>query len=241
MASWIVHLRIVEDLLERIEGLNPEQFGIGNIAPDSGVPDENWLNYDPPPKISHYKPDDESEDALRCEDIGFYHDHLAGVSQAEEPEKFSFLLGYFFHLITDNLWYYQIATPVKEKWSEQFEEKTDLIQAARGDMYGLDFIYVRDHPDSFYWKKFLDSKYPAEYLDHFPKGAIIDRVNFIKEMYQRTDEDVQEMYQRPYIYLSKEAMDRFIDEAVDVLEKVYRIIWEEGVSLQGNGSVLELL
>lgn len=159
MASWIVHLRIVEDLLKRIPDLDPEQFGIGNIAPDSGVPDENWLNYDPPPKISHYKPDDESEDALRCEDIGFYHDHLAGASQAEEPEKFSFLLGYFFHLITDNLWYYKIAIPGKEKWLKEFEDKPAWIHAMRGDWYGLDFIYVRDYP-----RQLLLEKIPGQQI-----------------------------------------------------------------------------
>jgi hypothetical protein len=40
MATWIVHLRLTENLLELIEGPDAAQFAVGNIAPDSGVPDE---------------------------------------------------------------------------------------------------------------------------------------------------------------------------------------------------------
>lgn len=40
MATWIVHLRLTENLLELIEGLDAAQFAVGNIAPAPGVPDE---------------------------------------------------------------------------------------------------------------------------------------------------------------------------------------------------------
>jgi hypothetical protein len=46
LASWIVHLRITEKLLDMIDGLDVSCFTIGNIAPDSGIPDENWENFD---------------------------------------------------------------------------------------------------------------------------------------------------------------------------------------------------
>jgi hypothetical protein len=42
MASWIVHLRIAENLLAKFPELDERQFAIGNIAPDSGWPDEKW-------------------------------------------------------------------------------------------------------------------------------------------------------------------------------------------------------
>jgi energy-converting hydrogenase Eha subunit F len=45
MATWIAHLRLAENLLEKIEGLDAAWFAIGSIAPDSGIPDENlyWI------------------------------------------------------------------------------------------------------------------------------------------------------------------------------------------------------
>ena len=37
MASWIVHLRIADQLLDRIPDLRSTEFVVGNIAPDSGM------------------------------------------------------------------------------------------------------------------------------------------------------------------------------------------------------------
>jgi len=51
MASWIVHLRLAENLLGLIpdhsaarsrRSLEPASFAVGNIAPDSGMTDEKW-------------------------------------------------------------------------------------------------------------------------------------------------------------------------------------------------------
>jgi len=33
-------------LVNRITGLDPAYFAVGNIAPDSGIPDENWEHFD---------------------------------------------------------------------------------------------------------------------------------------------------------------------------------------------------
>ncbi len=53
MATWIVHLRIAENLLACIPALDAAQFAIGNVAPDSGIPDEKWEKFDPPPEVTH--------------------------------------------------------------------------------------------------------------------------------------------------------------------------------------------
>ena len=40
MASWIIHLRIAENLLGWIPNLNAEKFALGSVAPDPGIFDE---------------------------------------------------------------------------------------------------------------------------------------------------------------------------------------------------------
>jgi len=40
MASWMVHLRIADCLLDKFVHLDKTAFVMGNIAPDSGVPTE---------------------------------------------------------------------------------------------------------------------------------------------------------------------------------------------------------
>ena len=54
MATWIAHLRIAENLLAEIPGLDAGSFATGSIAPDSGVPDEKWEKFTPPPEVSHF-------------------------------------------------------------------------------------------------------------------------------------------------------------------------------------------
>lgn len=42
MASWMVHLRIADAFLDKLENIDETAFVMGNIAPDSGVPNEYW-------------------------------------------------------------------------------------------------------------------------------------------------------------------------------------------------------
>lgn len=42
MATWIAHLRIAENILRNGRGLDKTAFVSGNIAPDAGVPNEDW-------------------------------------------------------------------------------------------------------------------------------------------------------------------------------------------------------
>lgn len=55
MASWMVHLRIADKLMDLISNLSYTEFVIGNIAPDSGVPNEDWSIFTPSTEISHFK------------------------------------------------------------------------------------------------------------------------------------------------------------------------------------------
>ena len=236
MASWIVHLRIAENLLNEIDGLDTSIFAIGNIAPDSGVPDENWENFTPPVEVTHFRLDN-----LSCnEDLRFFRKYLAAERLTGNAEQYSFLLGYFFHLITDNYWWKRIGQPTQEHFKAEFEADDKFIWEVKRDWYGLDFIYVRDHPDSIFWQSFLHSDIHESYLDFLPLEALHHRMAYIKEFYQRQDEKVQEMYQRPYIYLSKTEMDQFVDEVSQELLGIYQYLCDPKQDISGNESILEL-
>ena len=66
MASWMVHLRVADKLLERLSKVEETEFIVGNIAPDSGVPNADWTAYAPSTKVSHFKTymEDRSENKL---------------------------------------------------------------------------------------------------------------------------------------------------------------------------------
>jgi hypothetical protein len=240
MASWIVHLRLAENLLNLIDGLDPAYFATGNIAPDSGIPDENWENFDPPPEILHFKAS--GDDGWRLADLEFYRQHLH--SQKENPldtEHFSFLLGYFFHLVTDNLWDEQIGKPTSERFAKEFETDPKFIWQVKRDWYGLDFEHVRNKPESIYWRVFLDCEYNQDYLEFLPREAVQQRLAYIKELYQRTDEKIEEWYgDRPDKYLSEQEMDEFIQGTTEKLYRIYNHLWLENVGIPNISSSLGL-
>ena len=55
MASWMIHLRVADLLLDRIPDLDETAFVMGNIAPDSGTVSPDWSQYFPPKSVSHFK------------------------------------------------------------------------------------------------------------------------------------------------------------------------------------------
>ena len=238
MASWIVHLRIAENLLKDIAKLNASTFAIGNIAPDSGIPDEKWENFNPPAEVTHFKA--ERGGSFEIKDMRFYRSYLAGESLERNTERYSFLLGYFFHLATDNFWHQRIGIPTKERYSKEFEADKKFIWEVKRDWYGLDFIYIRDHPSSIFWQLFVNSDIQESYLDFLPIEAIHHRMNYIKEYYQRQDDKIRELYERPYIYLTKDEMDGFVDHVSQALFGIYRHLSNEQQETTSYSSALEL-
>jgi hypothetical protein len=213
---------------------------MGNIAPDSGIPDENWENFDPPPEILHFKAQDDEE--WRLADLEFYGQHLHSQKKKHiEPEHFSFLLGYFFHLVTDNLWDEQIGKPTSERFAEEFEADPKFIWQVKRDWYGLDFEHVRSRPGSIYWRVFFNCEYYQDYLAFLPKEAVQQRLEYIKKLYQRTDEKIEEWYvNRPDKYLSKGEMDEFIQASTGRLYRIYHHLWLENVEVPHISSSLGL-
>jgi hypothetical protein len=58
MAPWIVHLCITDKLLDQIPNLSPAEFVVRNIAPDSGMPNEDWSAFTLSEDVSHFKTTD---------------------------------------------------------------------------------------------------------------------------------------------------------------------------------------
>lgn len=236
MATWIAHLRIAENLLGHIPGLDEAQFAIGNVAPDSGVPDEKWEKFNPPPEVTHFKRSDSVHKDIA--DLDFYRDYLANIPP-QDMGRFSFRLGYFFHLITDNLWTILIGKPTQERHPEQFAADTAFIWTVKADWYGLDHLYVRAHPDCLYWRVLLDAQPVAADLDFLPPNALAHQLAHIKSYYQRRDDAIDGMCARPMIYLSQAEMDMFVFTATERIQGIYHILWPVAPALDHLHTSLE--
>lgn len=238
MATWIAHLRLAEDLLQMIPNLDPAQFAMGNIAPDSGVPDEKWEHFDPPKEVTHFLRHSMSESDIY--DLEFYQKYLAHVDP-QDVVSFSLRFGYFVHLLADRLWSLEVGTKLKAKFPDELKNDPGFIWQVKDDWYGLDFIYLRDHPDSLFWRVFLPAQPDDFDLDFIPKPALLHQFNYIKTLYQRRDEEIQEMYKRPYIYLSQAEMDAFVSDSAQLIYKVYQSLWPTPPDLAGKNSALEMI
>lgn len=240
MASWIVHLRVAENLLKIIPGLDAPQFAVGNIAPDSGIPDDKWENFNPPSEITHFHAPERS--AYKFADIDYYQKYLAGRPwTAGNAKQYSFLLGYFCHLVVDNLWRERIGNPTLERFKAQFDSNPEFIWEVKKDWYGLDFVYVRTHPQSLFGSVFLQCEYPVNYLDVLLPEGVRQRIEYIKTLYQRKDAEAEEMCSRERIYLTEKEMDHFVEEATQILAQAYSLLQGKQVGTSGIHSILELI
>lgn len=240
MASWIVHLRIAEGLLR--QGLAPDAaaFAVGNVAPDSGIPDEKWEHFSPPPEVSHFQ--DPSSLRRNLADLDFARAYLLPLQAcAQDKVRHSFLLGYFCHLVTDNLWAVRVGRPTRQKFMRQFEADKDFIWQVKRDWYGLDFEYVRSHPGCLFWTVFLPAHFNGDYLDFMPLANIQRQVEYIKSFYQRADADVEDWYiRRPGVYLSESEMDAFVEDGVKILAHAVQVLRAEAFD-PGVRSILQAL
>ena len=237
MATWIAHLRLAENLLARIPDLDEGQFAIGNIAPDSGVPDEKWEHFDPPKEVTHFLRPGDSESDIH--DLEFYRVYLAAIDP-QDTGRFSMRLGYFFHLLADQLWSNTIGRRTEERYSAEFNTNPEFIWKIKGDWYGLDLIHVRDHPHSLFWRVFLGAQPDALDLNFLPRPAVEHQLNYIKTFYQRRDEEIQKMVQRPFDYLSKAEMDGFVADSAERIFLAYQLLWPKRPQLSGKHSVLQI-
>jgi len=239
MASWIVHLRLAETLLEQIPGLDAEKFALGSTGPDSGKPDAKWENFTPHTALTHFQ---NSANPLHdCADLDFFTRYLLPLRPDPEPRLFSFRLGYFFHLVTDNLWSREIGRPTQERWAAKFAADREFIWEVKRDWYGLDFIHLRDHKDCIFWRVFRTAQPENGDLEFIVPESIAWSVAHIQQYYQRSDADILTLYDRPFIYLSQAEVDRFVSATAVHLKEIYDLLWVAGNCADHQPSALALL
>lgn len=214
MATWIAHLRVAEKLLNKDYNIDKEAFIVGNIGPDSGVPNEDWSSFDPPTAITHWK---DENDIIQPE--RFYDKYLRNKKM--DNKEYSFKLGYYIHLLTDVEW---TKLHKKQKENEEYrrnlEEDKNFIWIVKKDWYGHDFIYVENYKESIFHTVFKHIENVPDYLDYFPKGAFTRQVKYIRDYYLGENEETKDNF----IYLTKKDMDRFIEEATKVIEERLSVI-----------------
>ena len=227
MASWMIHLRIADQLIDRIGDLDEIAFVMGNIAPDSGVPSADWSAYSPPKSVSHYKARKEDETFFDID--RFISEHFTGeMIRSYSRREFSFFLGYYVHLLTDVDWTRDIYRPAMEAHADQSgKDRMSFVWEMKRDWYDLDFRYLEEHPD---FRAFSIYEHAAgfrnDFMDIFSEDAFDNRREYICGFYHG---EHGELY-RDYPYLAPDQADRFVQRtATRILAELKAIlaIWME--------------
>lgn len=219
MASWMIHLRIADELLMRLPRIDETAFVMGNIAPDSGVPNSDWTEYHPPKAITHFYKKTESGRTIDVDSFCKRHFDPALIS-AYSLKEYSFFLGYYLHLLTDVRWTETILSGLKTDYPNAYaENKHKLIEAAKEDWYDLDFLYLEKHPDFRAFAVYENAVgFDNVYMDIFSRDAFDNRRQYICGFYHSKAHG--DLY-RAYKYLTWDQADAFVkDTSTWLLEQI---------------------
>ena len=211
MASWIVHLRIADKLLETFP-LDAASFIVGSIAPDCGRQNPDGLTYTPSKAVSHCTPDGTN---ASIDYEGFYD---AYIQKEEDPKARAFLFGYLAHLVADKLWGETIFEPSYARYGKDFSDKASFVKAVKRDWYDLDSLYLSRHPDFHAYKVLTGlGHFDGNYLPFYPSEIINEKLESIDAFYRTRQCDLS---RTDYFYLAENEADSFVADAAALCTRV---------------------
>ncbi len=221
MGTWICHIRVAEKLVTRIPHLDLTAFMLGSLAPDSGIPNQDWTVFDPPKEVTHYLHRGEDESQIR--DLIFYRELVAGLDLQADPILYSLRLAYFIHLMCDGLWARRIGLPTKRGYADlRARLGSSFWDTIKEDWYGQDHCYLRDHPESAFWKVVMPAPYPPACVPFLSPEAVNRQLDYIRGYYSQPNPD--RVLDRPFPYLNGRTMDRFVDECAAAALEVHGLL-----------------
>lgn len=224
MASWMIHLRIADRLLDEIPGLSPVEFIVGNIAPDSGVPNADWSSYSPNSTVSHFRKGGSLSTGKNIDIPSFLERYFSAELRAGyDSGQYSFFLGYLTHLLADILWEKMVYLPCINRHFDEFNaDSTQFIWKIKADWYDLDYKYLRDHPGFRAFRVYRGAVgFRNTYMDIFSEDAFDNRREYITGFYLREKGNLD----REYPYLTGAEADEFVNGSVpEILEKITQIL-----------------
>lgn len=213
MASWIIHLRVAQQLYQKLHIEPRDAFVLGNIAPDSGVPTADGSGFVPDAEISHFRSLDENGVKKIHEDRFIARYFTPERRQSCSDKEYAFFLGYLTHLLTDQIWADKIVYAAIAQQGALFESDRGLFwRTIKRDWYDLDFMYLKANPEFEAFCVYRDTPDVANtYLDFFSETAFEERRHFILDFYARGAANVAARD----TYLSMEDLDCFVASTVD--------------------------
>jgi hypothetical protein len=197
MASWVTHLMIADGVMKQCPELDRHGFCVGNIAPDCNVENENWTSFTPSREVTHWM-SAERKVASDCD--SFYKEYIhKRKNEIQSHEQYSFLIGYYVHLITDAAfqWFIRDNERVESTW-RRIDSNENLRVRSIGyprdwdsvkilisknernhEIYSFEAEYLQDNPSSGYFTEILNLKEFPDYIDYLPHGCVVRKISIM--------------------------------------------------------------
>ncbi len=212
----MIHLRIADKLLDRFD-IEAEEFIMGNIAPDSGEPNEDETCYVPSKELSHYKIRGENGKSRICPEK-FTEEYLTKAqTEAYTKRQYSFYLGYFVHLLTDVLWLEKVFKKTVLSYPEQANaDMQKFITVCKADWYDQDHLFIKKNPDFRAFDIYKSIKcFNNTYIGIFSEKAFENKKAIVEEFYSEEHLGLD----REYPYFSEEQAEAFVNESCIEISK----------------------
>lgn len=210
MATWLAHLRVADLILSefRLHELSETDFLAGNIAPDCGVPVPG--GFDPPKEVTHWT----NSGKGHCDFERFYCEMIDGKTL--DIRTYSFLLGYFCHLMADVLWVRQVNDPCKELHRGLYtSDRDEYYRRVKPEWYANDHLYLREHPNCKVFRKFCEiTDYPVRCLPYYGVDFIEKQIRNIQQFYLYPP-----IFSADFHYLTPDTMQKWVENAAGDISK----------------------
>lgn len=220
-------MMVADSVMQKLPWLDRRGFCVGNIAPDCNVENDDWTAFDPPREVTHWMGGSRKEGA----DAERFIEEYILKRMISSNEEYSFLLGYYAHLVTDAEFQRMIrdAQRVENVWkridqSAEYSEFTaglprtwDTVKSLISkkdrfrEIYSIEGIYLRNNPNSGYYTEILSLTDFPDYIDYLPHGAIVRK---IPKMI--VEDDLLKPIDR-YISITPEDVDAFAENAIKII------------------------
>ena len=231
-------MMVADSVMQKLPWLDRRGFCVGNVAPDCNIENEDWTSFTPSREVTHWMSGDKKigTDAER-----FLSEYvLKRISKISSIEEYSFLLGYYSHLVADAEFQKMIRDPerVAEVW-KRIDADPEVSARAQGmvrtwdsvkiivpkkerfrEIYSIEGEYLRRNPSSGYYTEILTLKEFPDYIDYLPNGAIVRKIPKMtvnKELLQPIEK---------YISITENEVEAFVAETVAIVTRKIEEIGE---------------
>ena len=196
----MTHIRIADRLIGKFPFLDDPSFVVGSIAPDCGKINPDGVSYVPEKDVTHFGRYREGRDYQRL---------LSLINS----DNYRFFLGYYAHILTDDLWITNILLPKKAQYLREFPDFYHFIMTQRANWFTLDKEYILMNPDDHaYGMLYKTERFDNVYLSFQSKDAFTEHIAKVKNHYDDfcVSEDIPK-------YLTAHELEGFISYAVPIV------------------------